>query len=83
MLPAARSFPPNETALDHLPKFVVIVPRHILRTPKMETKRFPYTFLVSYEFPVGVWMVVVVENLSKIDSYKKFRNKTWNEICHH
>ena len=54
-----RYEPPKETALDHLPKFKVVVPKHILKAAKMEAKRFPYTFLVSCEFPAGVRVVVV------------------------
>ena len=38
---------------------IVVVPKHILRAAKMEAKRFPYTFLVSCEFPAGVRVVVV------------------------
>ena len=71
-----RYEPPKETALDHLTKFRVVVPKHILRAAKMEAKRFPYTFLVSCEFPASVRMVVVVANLPQTDSYKKSEKKT-------
>ena len=55
-------------ALAHPAKFIVIVPRHILRAAKMEAKRFPYTFFVCCEFSAGDWMVVVVEFTTAIKS---------------
>ena len=70
-----RSFLPKQTALDHLPKFIVVVPKHISRATEMEAKRFPYMFLVFCEFLAGVWMVVVVANLLQTDSYKKIFKK--------
>ena len=47
----------KKTALAHLAKFIIIVPRHMLRAAEMEAKRFPYTFLFVANFPLvfGWW----------------------------
>ena len=45
-------------ALGHCTKFIVIVPKLILRAAKMEAKIFPCRFLVSCKFLAGVGVVV-------------------------
>ena len=62
-----RSSPPKETQLDHLTKFRVLVPKHILRPSKMQAKTFPYTFFVSCEFTANARIVMVVDNLPQTD----------------
>ena len=47
-------------ALGHCTKFIVVVPKHILRAAKMEAKIFPCRCLVSCKFLAGVWVVVLV-----------------------
>ena len=47
-------------ALGHRTKFIVVVPKHILRVAKMGAKIFPCKFLDSCKFLVGEWVVVVV-----------------------
>ena len=55
-----RYFPCKKMALGHRTKFIVVVPKHILRVAKMGAKIFPCKFLVSCKFFVGEWVVVVV-----------------------
>ena len=61
--------------LVYLHKFIVIVSRHILRVAEMEAKRFPCMFLISCEFPVGVWVVVVVGNFPRQIHKRILKNK--------
>ena len=65
----------KKTALAHLTKFIEIVPRYVLRAAEMGAKRFPYTFLVSCEFPAGVWMLVAVVILQLTDLCKKSKKR--------
>ena len=61
-----RCLPCKEMALGNCSKFIVVVPKDILRVAKMVAKMFPDRFLVSCKFPAGVWMVVVVNVLTAV-----------------
>ena len=64
---AICSFPRGEKPRVHHDKFIVLVPRHILRVAEMEAKRLPCPFLVSCKFPAGARVVVVVGRLPRTD----------------
>ena len=69
----------NMNTIAHPSKFIVMVPRHILKGAKLEAKRFPYAFFVCCEFSAGVWMVVVDEYTTAIKSLLLHNNSAYHQ----